>query len=116
MKEGLKAIKLLDIPIFLSLLFVAVFSFFAIYALQDEEANVVVQYGDKEWVYPLNQDGEFEIEGAIGITKFIIKNKEVSVVDSPCPNKTCIASWSIKKVGDWNACLPNKVFLYIKKR
>jgi len=49
-------------------------------------------------------------------TKVRIKSNEVKILSSPCPNKTCVQSAPLKKVGDWNACLPNQVFVYIKEK
>jgi len=116
MKESLKAIRVLDVPIFLIVAFITSFSFFSVYALQEEAYNVVITYQEKQWIYPLNMEADIEVKGKIGITKIRIKDKKVSVLSSPCPNKTCIHSPPLEKVGDWNACLPNQVFLYIKKR
>lgn len=116
MKEAIRATKILDIPIILFVAFITVFSFFYVYALGEEAYNVVITYQEKEWIYPIDKDTELEIEGAIGITKIRIKDKQVSVISSACPHKTCVASPALKNVGDWNACLPNKVFLSIKKR
>ena len=116
MKDALKTIKILDIPVVLFVAFITVFSFFSVYALGEEACNVVVKYQEKEWIYPIDKDVEFEVQGAIGITKIRIKDRQVSVIASACPHKTCVASPALKKVGDWNACLPNQVFLYIKKR
>ncbi len=116
MKDALKAIKILDVPIMLFIAFITVFSFFYIYALGGEASNVIIKYKEKEWIYPIDKDLDVEIEGAIGITKIRIKDKQVLVLSSACPHKTCIACPPLKKVGDWNACLPNQVFLYIKKK
>lgn len=116
MKDALKTIKILDIPVVLFVAFITVFSFFSVYALGEEAYNVVVKYQEKEWIYPIDKDVEFEVQGAIGITKIRVKDRQVSVISSACPHKTCVASPALKNVGDWNACLPNQVFLYIKKR
>lgn len=116
MKDVLKAIKILDIPVILFVAFVTSFSFFYVYALQDEACNVVIKYKEREWIYPIDKDADIEVEGAIGITKIRIKDRQVSVISSACPHKTCVAAPALKNVGDWNACLPNQVFLYIKKR
>ena len=112
MKEKLKAIRLLDVLIFLVIGFFTVFLFLSVYSNKNEDANVVIKFQEKEWIYPLNMD----IEGKLGITKVRIKNNEVSIVSSPCPNKTCVQSAPLKNVGDWNACLPNQVFIYIREK
>lgn len=114
MKKFLKTIKFLDIPILLSVAFLTAFSFFAVYALEDEKANVIIKYKEKEWIYPLSMTIDVEVKGAIGITKIRIKDNKVLVLSSPCPHKTCVSHSPLTKVGEWNACLPNQVFLYIK--
>jgi hypothetical protein len=116
MKEKLKAIKLLDVLIFLVIVFFTFFSFLTVYSNKDETLNVVIKFQEKEWIYPLNLDTDIDVNGKLGITKVRIKNNEVSIVSSPCPHKTCVQSPPLKKAGDWNACLPNQVFVYIKKR
>ena len=116
MKEKLKAIKLLDVLIFLVIVFFTFFSFLTVYSNKDETLNVVIKFQEKEWIYPLNLDTDIDVNGKLGITKVRIKNSEVSIVSSPCPHKTCVQSPPLRKAGDWNACLPNQVFVYIKKR
>lgn len=116
MKEKLKAIRLLDVLIFLVVLFFTLFSFLMIYSNKNESLNVVIKFQEKEWIYPLTLDIDVDIQGKLGITKIKIKNKEVSIISSPCPHKTCVQSPTLKKIGDWNACLPNQVFVYIKEK
>ena len=116
MKEKLKIIKLLDILIFFIVAFLTLFSFLAIYSSKNEGLNVVIKFKEKEWIYPLDMDSEVEVLGKLGVTKVRIKNKEVSIISSPCSHKTCVQSPPLKKAGDWNACLPNQVFVYIKKK
>ena len=116
MKSFLKTIKLLDIPIFLIVAIFTSFSFFVVYALEDEDSNVIIKYKEKEWIYPLSTTVNVEVEGTIGITKIRIHDNKVTILSSPCPHKTCVAHPALTKVGDWNACLPNQVFLYIKKK
>lgn len=116
MKEKLKAIKPLDILIFLIVVFFTLFMFLSVYSTKNGSSNVVIKFQEKEWVYPLNMDIDVEIQGKLGITKVRIKSNEVKILSSPCPNKTCVQSAPLKKVGDWNACLPNQVFVYIKEK
>lgn len=116
MKEELKAIKLLDVLIFFVVVFFTMFLFLAIYSNKGESLIVVIKSQEKEWVYPLDMDVDIDVPGKLGETKVRIKNKEVSIVSSPCPHKTCIQSPALKKLGDWNACLPNQVFVYIKEK
>lgn len=71
--------------------------------------RVIVNANGNGYEYSLNKDGIYEVEGVIGITKFEIKNKQVRILESPCPNKTCVnLGWSNPLI-----CLPNKVVISV---
>lgn len=114
MKEFFKQIKISDIIIPSCVLFItAVFSYF-IFTGSSGERKLIVKSPQGEWIYPLDTDKEIFIQGALGITEINIKNGEAGIKDSACPHKTCTQHGGLKNPGDWNACLPNKVFLYIE--
>jgi len=70
-------------------------------------STVVIQTPDAVFEYPLTKDAVYEVEGDIGITKVEVKDGRVRIIDSPCPNKTCInQSWGTVLV-----CLPNQVIV-----
>ncbi|MCQ2610385.1 MAG: NusG domain II-containing protein [Treponema sp.] len=69
---------------------------------------------DKEFIYSLDKDERLEIEGPQGITTVVIKDGQVCVEDSPCPNKTCIKGGWISKPGQWLCCAPNQVIILIE--
>jgi hypothetical protein len=77
-------------------------------------AIVVVSSAKGEWIYPLAEDRIVEVEGLIGVTEIHIESGQASIHDSPCANKTCIASPPLHRTGDWSACLPNGVFMRIE--
>jgi len=77
-------------------------------------ASVVVSTGADEWIYPLSDDRDIEVAGLIGATRIHIAGSTVHIEDSPCANKTCIASPPIHRTGEWSACLPNGVFIRIE--
>jgi len=77
-------------------------------------AVVVVSSGGQDWIYPLSQDREIEVQGLLGITVIHIGEGTAHIEDSPCTNKTCIASPPLRNTGDWSACLPNGVFIRIE--
>ncbi len=77
-------------------------------------AVLVVSSGEQEWIYPLSEDRELEVQGLLGITYIHIGDGRAHIEDSPCANKTCIASPPIGNTGDWSACLPNGVFIRIE--
>lgn len=68
----------------------------------------------RTYLYQLIDDTVVEIQGRIGITKIQIKNATACVLDSPCPNKTCMARPPITQSGEWIICLPNEVYLKIE--
>lgn len=64
-----------------------------------------VKAGDAEYAFSLNENGIYSVEGPLGTTTIEIRDKRARIIDSPCPNKTCVASsWSKTLV-----CLPNRV-------
>ena len=72
--------------------------------------KVIVQANGKKFEYSLQNEGIFTVQGATGKTSFEISDCKVRIIDSPCPNKTCVArGWANSVV-----CLPNKVFVLIE--
>lgn len=88
----------------------------AVYGPSGGEAEAVIRGRDGEWVYPLSADRKVPVEGPLGETIVLIQGGTVRVLDSPCPNKTCVAAGAIAKPGQWVACLPNQVFISVEGR
>ena len=63
----------------------------------------------------LDTDRTIEIPGPLGITTVRIADSEVFVEDSPCRDKLCVQASPLKKPGEWNACMPNKIFIRISE-
>lgn len=76
-----------------------------------QNGNVIkVNTGEEVYEYSAKQDGIYKVKGLIGITTFEIKDGRVRIIDSPCPNKTCInQGWHSPLV-----CLPNNVIITIE--
>lgn len=68
----------------------------------------------KEYLYPLDTDGIFSIQGKDGISTIQIKDGHAQFLDSACPNKTCVGKGKIEESGQWISCLPNGVFIMIE--
>lgn len=77
-------------------------------------ATLVVATDEGEWLYPLTEARDIEVQGLIGVTYIHIENGSAHIEDSPCANKTCVASLPISQTGEWAACLPNGVFIHIE--
>ena len=72
-------------------------------------AFVSVMAAGKTYEFDLSDDGIHEVEGVLGLTKFEIKEGRVRILDSPCPNKTCIS----QGFSDSIICLPNRVSIQV---
>ncbi|MDX9898084.1 MAG: NusG domain II-containing protein, partial [Spirochaetia bacterium] len=77
-------------------------------------AMLSISVDGSEWLYPLSDDRVIEVPGLIGTTRIVIHDGTAHIEDSPCENKTCVASPPIKQTGEWAACLPNGVFIVIQ--
>ena len=106
-------VKSLDVVILVACAAGILFSAARVYGSASSEPSVSITGKGGEWVYPLKQDRKVEVEGPLGATIVEIAGGTVRVEDSPCPNKTCVASGAISRPGQWVACLPNAVMVRI---
>jgi hypothetical protein len=75
--------------------------------------SLVRVYMDNKPVYslPLDEDRIVRVEGPLGDSYVEIRNGEVRMKDSPCPDKICIEQgWTNRGV---ITCLPNKVVVSV---
>ena len=63
--------------------------------------------------YPIAVFVTREFEGPLGLTLLVAEHGSISVVSSPCPQRVCVRSGSIKQVGELLACLPNLVVVEV---
>ncbi|MFQ3547604.1 MAG: NusG domain II-containing protein [Termitinemataceae bacterium] len=103
-----------DLVIFFLSLAITVVSFFLVYGSSSTDPQVIIEGSGKVWVYPLSTEISVSVPGPLGITIIEIHNGDVHVVASPCKNQLCVAAGSIRKPGQWVACLPNQVFVRIE--
>ena len=108
MKVKKLPVRILDLPV------LAIVIISAILSLKNTAKSTgnkaVIEANGTRFEYSLNQDGIYSVEGLIGYTTFEIKNGGVHIIDSPCPNKTCIEQgWSNPLI-----CLPNKVSINVE--
>lgn len=104
-KKFFHSIKSLDFVILAGIIAFSVFAF-CNSSVADAEKILVNANGD-EYIYPLNKNAVYEVQGKNGITKIEVKDSQVRIIDSPCPNKTCIAMGFSNVV----VCLPNAVMV-----
>jgi len=105
----------LDLLILIPALGVVFFSFFLIYSHNGSRPLINIKTGNSEWVFPADSDEIITVPGPLGNTIVQIRENTASIVSSPCMNQTCVAAGVIKKHGQWSACLPNHVMLYISE-
>lgn len=86
-------------------------AFFLIFNRKGAKDGLVkIQTETSSYIYSLSDDGIYSVPGPIGQTSIEIRNSKVRIIDSPCPNKTCVAqNW-----GTMLICLPNKIFVTIE--
>ena len=75
--------------------------------------SVIIEASGETYIYMLDTDQTIEIPGPLGNTIIRIVDSEVFVEDSPCRDKLCMTANPLSKAGEWNACMPNKVFIRI---
>ncbi len=110
----LKTVKPFDILVLLLSLTAAVTAGIFVYRNTGGKPTVVIESPYGTWVYDLETDIEADIPGAEGYTHVVIKDGAARFTDSPCSNKTCIASSPADRPGAWIACLPNQVILVVE--
>lgn len=84
--------------------------FLTVKSFSQKGSLVKVNADGRHYEYSAKQDGIYKVGGPLGITTFEIKNGKVRIIDSPCPNKTCInQGWHSPLV-----CLPNNVIITLE--
>lgn len=91
-----------------------VFSFLSALSIQSDTLEILIQAGDKEWIYPIDSHLSQAFEGPVGKTIVDVSEGVVFVSESDCSEKICVQSGSIKNAGQWIACMPNRVFITIR--
>jgi hypothetical protein len=88
-------------------------SFIAAYSGAGASAMVFLKGEGGEWVFPLDAVETLTIAGPLGDTVVESNGEGARVVASPCLNQACVAAGAVRLPGQWAACLPNRVMLYI---
>ena len=98
-------IKPVDIIIFLIFAAVTILS----------KPMLIITAEKTNYIYPLDKDATYKVKGLLGTSIIQVKDGQAFFVDSPCPNKNCVNAGHISGNGQWNACLPNSVFIHIQQ-
>lgn len=110
MKKISRGPGLLPLDILIIILVAAAGVFLTVRGLGQKGSRVVVNAAGTRYEYSASQNGTYSVSGELGPTTFEIKDGRVRIIDSPCPNKTCISQgWHNPLV-----CLPNKVMITVE--
>jgi len=96
-------------------IFIIILFLLSVFFLPKKHGEKVIVSVDKTrtFVYPLNQDREFIINGKLGTAKVEIGDGRVRILNSPCPLKICEKKGWISNKGDFIICIPNRVVIRI---
>ncbi len=87
----------------------------AAYGGRGEAESVIIEASGETYIYMLDTDRTIEVPGPLGNTRLRIVDSKVFVEDSPCRDKLCVLAAPLYKAGEWNACMPNKIFIRISE-
>lgn len=111
--EGIRLLRPLDFLVLIAAAGVIVaFSFLSI-ERGGPGTNVEIQTDAGRFVYSLDRDLELSFSGPIGESIVHIHDGAVRFVESPCRDNICVAAGALTEVGQWAACLPNRVFVSV---
>ena len=79
-------------------------------------AVAVLRYGDPqtEQVIDLTKDARYDIDTGLYTIHLQVADGGIAFVDSPCPDHTCEGFGTLRREGDWAACLPAEASLSIE--
>lgn len=108
MKKNLP--KAFDFFIIIFLVLISIF--LIINSLSNNSDKILVQVDNETYTFPLTQEEHiYDVKGPLGITHIQVKDGKVRIIDSPCPNKTCVALGFTNPI----ICLPNHVIVQIQQ-
>ncbi len=106
-------LKIFDYTSIIIYLAVIILVSISAYSGSGKAESVSIEAAGETYIYMLDIDRTIEVPGPLGITKIKILDSEVFVENSPCRDKLCVQAAPLNKSGEWNACMPNKVFIRI---
>jgi hypothetical protein len=113
LKRLLSRMTLLDGIIIAGLLAGIGFSFVHLGQQQPGSRVVVEQDGRVLFSGTLDQDREIPFHGPIGETVLVIHKGVAFILRSDCRDKVCMRMGEISRVGQWIACVPNRLLIRI---
>jgi hypothetical protein len=106
-------LKPFDFGVLVCAFCVAAGSFVFAYSGAESPSVISVKGEGGEWIFPRDAAETISVAGPLGDTLIEIQNGAARVLSSPCTNQTCVAAGTIHSPGQWTACLPNRVMVFI---
>jgi len=66
-----------------------------------------------ESVESLDVDARYAVEGTLGEVTVSVSDGAVAVIDSGCPDHTCVRTGAVSAAGSVVACVPNRVVVRV---
>jgi len=107
--------KKLDKILIYSLIPFLIFTIFYFNFNNNKKYLTVIVKGEEK-NYSLFENKIITVNGDLGEVKIEIKNGKARIIESNCKEKLCIKRGWISIIGEYSACLPNRVFIIIKGR
>ncbi len=90
--------------------------FGGVFLFQKKGSTANVYYdGELVLTIDLAVDKAYEVEGALGVVKLLVKDHQIKVEEETSPRHLCSTQGFIKDAGDAIICLPNKIVVEITK-
>jgi hypothetical protein len=106
-------LKPFDFGIVLPALGVVVVSFILSFSGANGSSLINVRGENGLWVFPMDAVESIVVSGPLGDTVIEVGGGGARITASPCLNQTCVSAGRVSSPGQWAACLPNRVMLYI---
>jgi len=107
-----------DLILIGSLLVIIIASFLAVFLTRKKKNLVAKIYVKNELVKVVElanaNDQEFEIDGANGKLKIVIKNHSIGVTEASCPHQDCVHTGFISESNRPIICAYNQVYIVIE--
>lgn len=104
-----------DVLLLVGILLIASLFYFVLQMFLSDPGNEVHirVSGKTEYVLPLNEDREIEVQTVRGTNTVVIKDGKVSVIYADCPDQICVRHHAIEHVNESIICLPHELVIEI---
>jgi len=76
--------------------------------------HIINGHSQEKRVFDMTEDQIIMEEGALGKVKIVIEKGRACIMESTCPNQTCVKSGWISAIGESVTCAPNQILIRIQ--